>query len=164
MVHTIATWHRIALSTLSRHNTSVGTVALWSLRQYPLGKPPSRTRELPGLLRMDTYMSMCGEHSNIQCCVLGTRETMHVTYCWTLQASQRSKARRMFLDAFSAILFASSGGRLKPSFRHVCCKTVHTWRKPNRKSQNGWKQTSTFLAFHELFTHTESTHSSVNIF
>lgn len=47
------------------------------------------------------------------------------TYCWTLQASQSSRARLVFRDDFSAILLASSGGRLSPSFLHVCCRTLH---------------------------------------
>ena len=37
-----------------------------------------------------------------------------------------SRARLLvFLEDFSAILLASSGGRLSPSFLHVCCKTTH---------------------------------------
>ena len=51
------------------------------------------------------------------------------TYCWTRQASQRSRARRMFRDDFSAIRLASSGGRLRPSFLHVCCRTVHSCKE-----------------------------------
>jgi len=59
-------------------------------------------------------------------------------YCWTRQASHIKSARRKLRPLWSAMRFASSGGRVKPSLRHVDCSICTIWeqiKQPTRHIQ-----------------------------
>ena len=54
--------------------------------------------------------------------------TIH-TYCCTLQASHMRMARRRLPRLFSAMRWASSVGRFRPSFLHTVCRICTIWTR-----------------------------------
>lgn len=88
--------------------------------------------------------SYCSKEKLVQPCTVPTTNWFkHLlsdsnTYCWTLQASHISNARRKFRPLFSAILMAISGGNVRPSFLQTQVKIWQICKQQSSSNTTSW--------------------------